>query len=153
MDEVSSPPKPKWKRANYVAAPHFYNLNQACDIINRAFPESFGCYLVGSALERRDYRDVDVRLIMEDAAYDRMFRNDSGWANPLWSLMCTSISLWLSKTTELPIDFQIQRQSTANAQHDGKRSPLGIFLDYPGDRPSETPPEPAEKISPSGSVP
>jgi len=130
----------KWRRANYVPAPHFYNLNQACALINRCFAKGFGCYLVGSSLERRDYRDVDVRYIMDDASYDALFKNEDGWLNPLLSLMCTSISMWLSHASGLPIDFQIQRQTRANAEHDGKRAALGIFLDYPGDRPSETPP-------------
>lgn len=128
------------KRANYIGAPQFFNLNQACTIINRAL-DGFGCYLVGSSLERRDYRDVDVRFIMGDAEYDRLFRcvrsDDGGWLNPLWSLMCQSISLWLSQQSGLPVDFQIQRQTQANAEHKGTRSALGIFLDYPGERPSD----------------
>lgn len=130
------PEERPWKRGNYVPAPHFYALNQACTIINRAL-DGFGCYLVGSSLERRDYRDVDVRFIMGDKEYDRLFRNEEGWTNPLWSLMCVSISGWLSQQTGLPIDFQIQRQTQANAQHKGLRSALGIFHDYPGERPSD----------------
>jgi hypothetical protein len=138
MSDEATKSKEKW-RANYVPAPHFYNLNQACRIVNAAFG-NFGCYLVGSAIERRDYRDVDVRFIMDDALYDHLFRNEHGYVNPMWSLMCTTISLWLSKQSDLPIDFQIQRQSTANAQHSGagRRQPLGIFIDYPGERPTET---------------
>lgn len=145
-------PKRKWKRANFVPAPHFFALNHACTIVNRAL-DGFGCYLVGSSLERRDCRDVDVRFIMSDEAFDRLFRVDpkdaesgaAGWLNPLWSLMCTSISLWMSNMTGLPIDFQIQRQTQANANHDGVRSALGIFLDYPGERPSEiAPPVPTD---------
>ena len=125
-----------WTRANFVPAPHFYNLNQACRIINDAFGSGFGCYLVGSACVRRDYRDVDVRLILDDATYDKMFRGESGY-EAMWSLMCTSISLWLSQQSGLPIDFQIQRQSTANATHAGapRRQPLGIVLTYPKDTP------------------
>ena len=137
---ISEPPparKEKW-RASYVPAPHFYNLNQACHLINKAFASyGFGTYLVGSSCERRDYRDVDVRYIMDDASYDRMFRSQDGWYNSLWSLMCTSISLWLSKQSDLPIDFQIQRQTQANEKHSGQRQALGIFLDYPGERPSD----------------
>jgi hypothetical protein len=132
--DCGAPWKP-WRRANYIPAPHFYSLNQACSIVNRAL-DGFGCYLVGSSLERRDYRDVDVRFIMSDEAYDRMFWGNGGWLNPLWSLMCTSISLWLSEQTKLPIDFQIQRQTQANLEHDGLRSALGFFLDYPGELPS-----------------
>ena len=139
MSDEPEVPERKW-RANWVAAPHFYNLNSACCLINKAF-NGFGCYLVGSSLDRRDYRDVDVRYIMYDDEYDRMFKNDSGWTNPLWSLMCTSISMWLSQQSGLPIDFQIQRQTQANAEHKGKkRSALGIFLDYPGECPSDLKP-------------
>jgi len=133
---------PEKHRANYVPAPHYFALNQACDVINRAFSNgSFGCYLVGSSLERANYRDVDVRCIMSDAAYDQLFRTEQTWCNPLWSLMCTSISVWLAQMTGLPIDFQIQRQSHANEKHPGKRSALGVFLDYPGERPTDVAPK------------
>lgn len=132
----------KW-RANWIPAPHFYNLNHACVTINRALGD-FGCYLVGSSLERRDFRDVDVRFIMDDEKYDRLFRGDA-WLNPLWSLMCMSISSWLSQQTALQVDFQIQRQTQANEQHSGKRSALGVFLDYPGERPSDIAPPPAKR--------
>lgn len=134
----------QWKRANYVPAPHFFALNHACSLLNRALG-GFGCYLVGSSLERRDYRDVDVRFILSDEEFDRLFRvrpedaesGAAGWLNPLWSLMCTSISVWLREQTGLPVDFQIQRQTQANEKHPGTRSALGIFLDYPGERPSD----------------
>lgn len=128
--------KEKW-RANFLPAPHFYNLNQACAVVNTAFG-GFGCYLVGSSLERRDFRDVDVRLILADAEYDRLFKGETSWLDAFWSLTCTSVSLWLSQQAGLPIDFQIQRQSKANEQHgDKQRSALGVFLSYPGERPSE----------------
>ncbi len=125
----------KWKRANYVPAPHFYNLNQACSIINRALP-GYGSYLVGSSIERRDFRDVDVRYIMDDPNYQRLFGNEDGWANAFWSLLCTTWSTWLSQQSGLQVDFQIQQQTRANREHAGqKRAALGIFLDYPGERP------------------
>ncbi len=125
-----------------MPAPHFFALNHACLIVNRAI-DGFGCYLVGSSIERRDYRDVDVRCILSDEAFDRLFRLDpetpgvGGWLNPLWSLMCTSISVWMGQATGLPIDFQIQRQTQANEKHEGPRQALGAFLDYPGERPSD----------------
>lgn len=139
---MSEPPK-KY-RANYLPAPHYFALNQAATLVNAAFG-GFGCYLVGSCLERQNYRDVDVRLILEDAAYDRWFGASNGNLNgvhdPLWSLLCLSVSEWLKAQTGLPIDFQIQRQTQANEKHsrkDGcKRSALGLFLDYPGERPSD----------------
>ncbi len=124
------------QRANFLPAPACFRLNQACAIINAAFGN---CpYLVGSAIERRDHRDVDVRLILEDAEYDRLFgANGPAAIDALWSLLCVSISGFLSQASGLPIDFQIQRQTQANAAHSGSRQPLGIFLDYPGERPSE----------------
>lgn len=122
-------------RANWVPAPNFYNLNQACALINRAFNAT--CYLVGSSLERRDYRDVDVRLILDDAAYDALFPLGLDWADAFWSLICTTTSLWLRQQTDLPIDFQIQRQTDANRLHEGKRSALGTFLNYPGEAPRD----------------
>lgn len=138
--------KPAKVRANYLPAPHYFALNQAATLVNAAFG-GFGCYLVGSCLERQDYRDVDVRLILEDATYDRWFGASSGQHesggvhDPLWSLLCLAVSEWLKAQTGLPVDFQIQRQTQANEKHsrkDGcKRSALGIFLDYPGERPSD----------------
>jgi hypothetical protein len=148
--DCGKPWKP-WERSNYVPAPAYFNLNQACAFLNQALG-GFGCYLVGSSIERRDFRDVDVRYILSDKEFDRMFRiepkdADSGrgaWLNPLWSLMCTTISLWLSQQTGLPVDFQIQRQTQANASHEGRRHALGIFFDYPGERPSDLKVEEAE---------
>ncbi len=129
-------PAKQWKRANYVPAPQYYLLNQACVVIEKAF-NSYP-YLVGSAIERRDFRDVDVRLILMDEEYDRLFKSpDAGWTNALWSLMCTSISEHLSKASGLPIDFQIQRMTQANEAHHGRRDALGMFLDYPGERPTD----------------
>jgi hypothetical protein len=139
-EECGGEEREKW-RANYLPSPHFYKLNAACVIVNKAFGRSYGCYLVGSSIRKRDFRDVDVRLIMEDAAYDEMFKNDHGYTNPLWSLMCVTISEWLSGMSGLPIDFQIQRMTQANTDHSMKtgheRQPLGIFHDYPGERPTD----------------
>ena len=138
-DEVhGKPPAPARERANYVAAPAYFNLNQACVVVNRALDPfgGFGCYLVGSSLYRKDHRDVDVRFLMSDEGYDRMFRTQIGWLDPLWSLLCASVSLWLSQQSGLPVDFQIQRMTQANEGHDGLRSAIGILYDYPGEKPS-----------------
>lgn len=116
------------KRANWLGAPEAYNLNQVATVLNAAF--GYHSYLVGSCLERRDHRDVDVRCILDDIEFDRLFRShDLNYStNGLWSLMCTSISEWLSNRTGLKIDFQIQRQSDANEQYHGRpRNCLGIF--------------------------
>jgi hypothetical protein len=118
------------KRANYIPAPHFFNLNQACRVLVDAFGAHI--YLVGSAIERREYRDVDVRCILPDEDFDRLFPGLSG--NPsrdaLWSVMCSAISLQLSQHSGLPVDFQIQQQTECNTWSSGRpRHALGLFLD------------------------
>lgn len=124
-------------RANYLPAPHFFLLNQACVALNDAFG-GVHCYLVGSSLYKRDYRDVDVRCILDDEHFDRLFPGATAGTShdpqrhPLWSVMCTSIALMLRGQTELPIDFQIQRRTQANEKFNGHRDALGIFLGYPG---------------------
>lgn len=121
-------------RANWIGAPAFFELNQACLTLTQAF----GChvYLVGSAMTRRDYRDVDVRCILPDEDFARWFPglDVNGVAHDArWSLLCSSISLWLSKHTGLPIDFQIQRRTEANAEFPRReghqRHALGLFVE------------------------
>jgi hypothetical protein len=119
-------------RANWIPAPHYFELNAACVLVSEAFdPYGFGLYLVGSSLERRDFRDVDVRCIMADEHFDRLFPDAASCPhmNALWSLLCASVSLYLSKHSGLPVDFQIQRQTEANAEHPGaaKRHPIGMM--------------------------
>jgi hypothetical protein len=118
-------------RVNYIGAPEFYNLNAACLLVTEAFHSlSLGTFHVGSSITRRDYRDVDVRVIMPDADFERMFAaKRGGWSNALWSLMCVSISAWLKERTGLPIDFQIQSMSEANGDYPGcHRNALGLFV-------------------------
>ncbi len=115
------------QRANFLPAPHVFNLNMACRIIYEAFGSP--PYLVGSCLERRDYRDVDVRLILPDDEYKALFRDTVHTTNnALWSIICSSISMYLAQASGLPVDFQIQQQSKANEDFpEGSRQALGIF--------------------------
>jgi hypothetical protein len=142
LDAMRNPPVPEppavepppQKRANWLPAPAAFNLSMACVLVNKAFGDHFGCYLVGSSLRKRDYRDVDVRLIMSDAEFARLFGGGTERCpqlNPLWSLLCSSISLFLKTHTGLPVDFQIQQQTEANKEFgrpDHQRHPLGVFV-------------------------
>lgn len=119
-------------RASYVGAPQIFELNAACVLINKAFrpQDAFGTYHVGSSLAKRDYRDVDVRTIMPDDAFVLMFGKVEPFQHiPLWNLLCVSISHWLSKRTDLPVDYQIQPQTWANTKYPKQaRNPVGLFL-------------------------
>ena len=77
-------------------------------------------YLVGSALTTAEHRDVDVRLMLDDDAYQA-----------LTGVVCLddinlAVSLWGQQVTGLPIDFQIQRTAEWNDLPHGRRHPLGL---------------------------
>jgi hypothetical protein len=119
----------KRKKAIYVGAPACFALELACQHLSTAF-DGFGCYLVGSALERPDWRDIDVRLIMGDDEFAKLFPDagDNWEFDARWLLLTTSLSAWLSAQTGLPVDFQFQPQTHANARHKGPRNALGLIM-------------------------
>ncbi len=115
-------------RANYLGAPAAFNLSQACRILVEAY--GYHIYLVGSCLVKRDYRDVDVRCILDDDEFDAMFPgiSETWYVDARWSIQNVALSEWLAARTGLPIDFQFQRRTQANEDFDGDRQPLGIFV-------------------------
>lgn len=74
----------------------------------------YGVYQVGSSLERRDYRDIDLRVLVKDEHYDNL-KNIIDI-----DMLGIAVSLWGQKTTGLPIDFQVQRMSDANREYKDK---------------------------------
>lgn len=122
-------------KANYIGAPAGFALTQCCQIVNDAFG-NYGCYLVGSALERPDWRDVDIRFIMPDEQFNTLFPSahvkSAMWeCDPRWLLLNISISQWMRSVTGLPVDFQIQPQSFANARHPYHRHAFGLRIAAP----------------------
>jgi hypothetical protein len=119
------------KKSCYVGAPAIFALEAACKQVAEAFggyASGGGLYLVGSALERPDWRDVDLRFILPDAEFEQLFP-DAGrhWEfDERWLLLTVAISERLSKITGLPIDFQFQPQSHANERHAGPRHAVGL---------------------------
>lgn len=120
------------ERFNYLTVTENASLKLAAEPIDRAFPGSVGIYHVGSSLSRADYRDVDVRLILRNEEFERLF--GTGDKHPatldLWFLICWAISEWMQKRTGLPVDFQIQSVATAKAQRNGGLS-NALFFGYP----------------------
>lgn len=107
-----------------------YHLAQAIRPLREAF--GFGStFLVGSVMQRRDFRDVDIRVILDDDEFDAVF----GTRKALWSVFCYAVTAWLRAETGLPIDFQVQRFTEANEQHSGQgypRSALGLRTTFAG---------------------
>jgi hypothetical protein len=85
-------------------------------------------YLVGSVLTTHDFRDVDVRVIIDDEEWAVLFPglDDVNVRDAKWSGICTAFSIWGSTATGLPIDFQLQPMTKANEQHQGRRHALGL---------------------------
>jgi hypothetical protein len=123
---------PKWTRQDEsrtgpgVGMPHALHLNEFASHVYSAFGSP--PYLVGSALRGKKWRDVDVRLILDDAEYGAMGFGDprDTHRNAKWVSLVLAYSALAKQMTGLPVDFQIQQQTHANATYDGPRSALGL---------------------------
>lgn len=85
-------------------------------------------YQVGSSVHGKEWRDVDVRLILPDDEFDALFPGyrSGHQIDAKWSFLCAAISALAKQQTGLPIDFQVQRQSEANERF-SPREGTGTF--------------------------
>lgn len=118
---------PAKKRKSGLTTLDLYLLERACVPVWAGFGSGTAgsTYLVGTAQTGTKYRDVDVRTILHDDEFDRLFNADDCNGEALWSLLCVAIGRMLAEQTGLPIDYQIQRQSEANEKYQGQRNPVG----------------------------
>lgn len=78
-------------------------------------------YQVGSSLRTKDWRDVDVRLILPDEEFaERFGSNRSAETNPKLAAVTLAFAALGKAMTGLPIDFQIQPASHANSVYGGE---------------------------------
>ena len=118
------------KRVMYLSVEELWRLSHAVRPIEDAFGGKT-VYLVGSVLERQDWRDVDLRMILNDAEFKDIFVPPCGTTDhisaPLYDqfrmLFQTSLTFMLRHQTGLPVDFQFQSHSES-VQFDGKRNPV-----------------------------
>lgn len=128
-------------KVSYVGAPACFALETACKQVREAFrdgAEFADIFIVGSSMERADWRDVDVRMMLDDDTFRRMFpsvdiSHDAAlWEfDPRWTLMVTAISQWMRQQTGLPVDFQFQPMTWANKHHDKPRHAAGLSFVTP----------------------
>lgn len=114
-------------RVNYLPSPAaLYRLRLFGEQVSRLIDET--PYMVGSVLDRPDYRDVDVRIMLDDKRFERWFGKDGLWiTNGPLTLANMALSAWAREITGLDVDCQFQRQSDANSEYgDHKRQPLGF---------------------------
>lgn len=111
----NSPP-----RVNYLTVEQSFVLNEACRVVREAFSDvSYGVYQVGSSLVRRNWRDVDVRCLVEPAKWDALF--GAGDDGAILKFLNVAISGYLRERTGLPIDFQFQHTDRANTEFSTKK--------------------------------
>lgn len=105
---------------NYVGMPAAMYLEEFGSQVMAAFDET--PYLVGSATRGREFRDVDVRLLLDDDMFAKMFGCDPNYSqhNGKWVAFCAAFSELGRRMTGLPIDFQIQQRTRANEQFASK---------------------------------
>ena len=108
-------------RSTYLSPPDLHRLDWACRPIAAAFGGP--PYLVGSVLQRPDFRDIDIRLILDDDTVERMFA-DHPRARLLLNIALSDL-IARAANAPAPIDFQIQSMSEANVAEHGARNPLG----------------------------
>ena len=117
------------RRASFLSPPDFQRLDLACFPVYRSYGAA---YLVGSVLTRADFRDIDLRCILDDDEYDRMFPPDDSDSSRKLCLLNIAISSMISDSAQLawPVDFQFQRQTEANAEFNEMRNPMGMRWAY-----------------------
>lgn len=113
------------RRGTSLSPPEAYLLNQWARTLAESFAEPDGCwnypYLVGSVARAEPWRDVDVRLMLTSAEYDRLT-----YCGQRLQALNVAFSLWGQRATGLPIDFQFQDENRANAEFNGVRIALGL---------------------------
>lgn len=109
-------------RCTFLSPPDLHRLDWACRPVARAFGTP--PYLVGSALTRPDFRDIDLRLILDDERFAEVFAGQSD----LLLLVNVALSDLIERSAgqRAPIDFQIQSMTEANVPGHGIRNPMGL---------------------------
>lgn len=108
-------------RSSFLLLTDFERLEEWCRLVSVVF-DGRHPYLVGSVNERADFRDVDLRLILPDAVFDRWWRD-----RVKVRMVNRAVSTWGQRETGLPIDFQIQRRTEANEAYPREaRNPMGL---------------------------
>lgn len=111
-----------------VGMPAALWLEKFGELVEDAFGEM--PYCVGSSTFKTDWRDVDVRVMLDDDRYAAAGYGDPTMphSNAKWVAMCLAFSALGKQMTGLPIDFQIQQATLANGQHGARtaRSALGM---------------------------
>ena len=111
---------------NYVGMPAGMHLEEFGSHVWSVFGDP--PFLCGSATQKKDWRDVDVRVILTDEEYAAWGFGEPREAhqNSKWVALCMAFSALAKQMTGLPVDFQIQQMTNANERYKGTRFALGL---------------------------
>lgn len=109
-------------RVNYLTVAQNFALETACAVLEKS---GWTTTMVGSVMERANFRDVDLRCILFDEEYDAIF----GFSRVRKRLLDAAISEWIASRTGLPIDFQFQSITAAKEFQGRPRNCVGILIE------------------------
>ena len=112
-------PQRERERVTQLDVDEIRRLDHWCRSLKQMVPDAIGTYLVGSALTRPDYRDVDIRVVLDDDVHHAIPAS----VNPLDLNML--LSGWGRQVTGLRIDCQIQSMEECQALV-GPKHPQGL---------------------------
>jgi hypothetical protein len=108
-----------------VGSPAYYYLQQFGSHVWDVFGEP--PYQVGSSVESKKWRDVDVVAILSDEDWEKWDLGDlPTQPNAKCITLCMAFSELGKRMTGLPIDFKIQQFTDANKRFKGRRNALGM---------------------------
>ncbi len=112
----------------YIGQPAHLHLDAACTLLHHAYGP---CYLVGRCLTHRDYRHVDIRIILPDAEFAAEFGAgyEQARRTPRWICLCAGLGAYVAQATGLLVDLQIQSQAWSDRWFAAERRvPVGALL-------------------------
>lgn len=110
-----------------VGMPAWLILNEFGMLLRDDFDEV--ALLVGSALNGKGPRDIDVRIVLDDDVFATRYPDGFGKPGTRWAAQCRAYSALGQHMTGLAIDFQVQPRFVAATHEEESRLPLLIIRD------------------------
>jgi hypothetical protein len=109
------------KKSPGIGMPASLYLHEFGRVVSEAF-DGETAYQVGSSIDGKTWRDVDVRIMLDDEVYAAMKLGDPErpQENAKWVALCMAFSELGRRMTGLPIDFQLQQTTYANSKFSRK---------------------------------
>lgn len=82
-------------------------------------------YLVGSALDRKDWHDLDIRVILSDEEFYPYGDPARRFWNAKWISVCLAFTALGEKMIGCKIDFQVEQESYVQANCTGAKLLIG----------------------------